>query len=216
MSKYRSSLALENDGLYLPLQRKKLSRERDQYNTMLISTHLWSRNLQFTFLCMIPGKIRCRRLFVSLSINVYFDWRSHCKSQSMIMLRMMTQIEHLLASVNKRARVGCLFRPFTSLVYLAHCAFCFRWNMQNARLSCENWFDFLFRNCACPFHACQRVSGKKPFPHHVVYDNYVAIEIIIFLTQSWHTSHVCILYSCVITVQQIGGKQKGNRSFGNP
>lgn len=25
---------------------------------------------------------------------------------------------------------------------------------------------------------------KKPFPHHVVYDNYVAIEIIIFLTQS--------------------------------
>lgn len=59
-------------------------------------------------------------------------------------------------------------------------------------------------------------QGKKPFPHHVVYDNYVAIEIIIFLTQSWHTSYVCILYSCVITVQQIGGKQKGNRSFGNP
>lgn len=27
-------------------------------------------------------------------------------------------------------------------------------------------------------------QGKKPFPHHVVYDNYVAIEIIIFLTQS--------------------------------
>ena len=161
MSKNRSSLALENDSLFLPLRSSAKNYRVKETNTiqMLISTHLWSRNLQFTLLCMIPGKTRCRRLFVSLSINVYFDWRSHCKSQSMIMFRMMTQIGHLLASVNKRARVGCLFRPFTSLVYLAHCAFCFRWNMQNARLSCENWFDFLFRNCACPFHTCQRVSG---------------------------------------------------------
>ena len=87
MSKNRSSLALENDSLFLPLRSsaKKLSRERDQYNTNVNFNALWSRNLQFTFLCMIPGKIRCRRLFVSLSINVYFDWRSHCKSQSMIM-----------------------------------------------------------------------------------------------------------------------------------
>lgn len=49
---------------------------------------------------------------------------------------------------------------------------------------------------------------KNPAPHHVVYDNYVAIEIIIFLTLRRHTSHVCILYSCVITVQQISGKAK--------
>ena len=87
MSKNRSSLALENDSLFLPLRSSAKNYRVKETNTiqMLISTHLWSRNLQFTFLCMIPGKIRCRRLFVSLSINVYFDWRSHCKSQSMIM-----------------------------------------------------------------------------------------------------------------------------------
>lgn len=56
--------------------------------------------------------------------------------------------------------------------------------------------------------AASASSCKNPAPHHVVYDNYVAIEIIIFLTLRWHTSHVCILYSCVITVQQIGRKAK--------
>jgi len=53
------------------------SHRVNENNTACISTELWSRNSQFTFLCTLPGKerfaaaVRCRRLFVSLS-NVLF------------------------------------------------------------------------------------------------------------------------------------------------
>lgn len=97
---------------------------------------------------------------------------------------MMTQINQLLASVNKGTREGCLLCLLSGLVYLARCAFCFRSGPANRDSLPQKFIravDGMFRT----FYKLGMASrAKNPAPHHVVYDNYVAIEIIIFLTLS--------------------------------
>ena len=166
----------------------------------------------------VPGNetfcTRCRRLFVSLSKCYVFDWRPHCISQSVLKNWMMTQIKQLLAFVDKGigermsfnfARWSCLYLTFSiEFLCLVYDPFFFYY---------ASWLERRKQVFETFFKVAIASLTKHLTSHHVVYGNYVAIEIFIFLTLKWHTSYVCNLYSCVASFQQISGKQKGNRSF---
>lgn len=160
--------------------------------TISISLHVPGNETFFT---------RCRRLFVALS-KCYFFWLT-------LLLYKPISAQELNDDANKTvigfckqkdrgrmsfnfARWSLLYLPFT-IEFLCHV-------YQTFFSYFASWLDRRKLVFETLFKVTIASLTKHPTSHHVVYGNYVAIEIFIFLTLKWHTSYVCNLYSCVAPV----------------